>query len=94
MKTVRIDLRRIRKIASAQRLIQEAFDFPAYYGRNLDALHDMLCSIDEATHVVFITGARRKGEIAAYLPRLERVLADSARENGDLTYEMLEREPA
>ena len=94
MKTVKIDLRRLRRIASAQRRIQEAFGFPAYYGRNLDALHDMLCAIDEPTHVVLVTGAHRAGELAAYLPRLERVLGDSAQENGLVTYEMLERERA
>ena len=32
-------------------LIKEAFNFPDYYGANLDALYDMLTTLEEPRHL-------------------------------------------
>ena len=34
--------------------LKEVFDFPDYYGKNLDALYDCLCDIGVDTEIVLI----------------------------------------
>ena len=87
MRTVTIDARHIQTVAGLQRYIEYLFDFPAHYGRNLDALHDMLRTRDVQTRIVLIAAQEPGGELAAYLPRLLRVLEDSAQENARLQVE-------
>lgn len=36
--------------------LKEVFDFPDYYGKNLDALYDCLCEIGIETEIVLING--------------------------------------
>ena len=88
MYTVTIDVSHIRTCAALQRYMQYLFDFPAHYGRNLDALHDMLRTRDRETRIVLTGGENADGEMAAYLPRLARVLEDSAEENARLQVEI------
>ena len=87
MRTLTLDVRRIDTVAALQRYIQFVMGFAEHYGRNLDALHDMLGEMDRDTRIVLITGEKQSGELAAYLPRLIRVIEDAARENGHLKFE-------
>ena len=87
MRTVTIDARGADTIAELQRRIHEAFGFPEYYGRNLDALHDMLCAEDRPTHIELLADEEPDGALAMYLPRLTQVIADAAARNGRLEYE-------
>lgn len=84
-KKVTIDLRNIHTPRAAQAYIQYAMDFPAHYGRNLDALHDMLGEIGEEMQLTLITDAQPTREMAAYYGKLLRVLEDAAKENLKLT---------
>ncbi len=61
--------------------LAEAFGFPAYYGRNLDALHDCLGDIGEDTAVI-VTDMGSADENGR---RILTVLWDSARENPHLS---------
>ena len=61
--------------------LAEAFGFPAYYGRNLDALHDCLCEIGEDTAIVMTDMDEENPDARPFLD----VLADSARENPHLS---------
>lgn len=61
--------------------LAEAFGFPAYYGRNLDALHDCLGDIGEDTAVI-VTDMGSADENGR---RILTVLWDSARENPQLS---------
>lgn len=61
--------------------LAEAFGFPAYYGRNLDALHDCLGDIGEDTAVI-VTDMGSADENGR---RILTVLADSCRENPHLS---------
>ena len=60
--------------------LAEAFDFPAWYGGNLDALHDCLTEIGEDTAIV-ITEMRAADEAGR---RILSVITDSAGENPHL----------
>lgn len=72
MKTVLLDGRALTHASLA-----EAFGFPPYYGRNLDALFDCLGDIGEETAVVVV----HFGEADEGGRQLLRVLADGVREN-------------
>ena len=83
MKTIRLDVTNIATVKALHVYLAYMLDLPAYYGGNLDALHDVLGEISDQTRIV-LTGQPASAEMAAYLPRLVRVLADAAQENGML----------
>ena len=68
--------------AQVQEYLQRALAFPDYYGRNLDALYDMLTTWDRNTRFVLKLPAAPAVDLAPYLPRLTRVFRDAAGENG------------
>ena len=77
-----------RTIDSRETLHQRLFELlhlPAWYGRNLDALHDELTSETEELSLVVVLPHRGKGKMEEYLPRLKRVFEDAAEENYHLS---------
>lgn len=48
-----LDFRKVNNIAEAHKEMKETFNFPDYYGENLDALNDCLREID-SEHLVYI----------------------------------------
>ena len=67
------------------RALAEGLHFPAWYGGNLDALHDCLTDLPEPTELI----VRGETALDALLDRranaFRRVLDDSAEENLNLT---------
>lgn len=62
----------------------EAFAFPAWYGRNLDALYDCLTTYPARAEIVVKENALLGTLGDAYVARLLRVLSDIARENANI----------
>lgn len=60
---------------------------PEYYGRNLDALHDILTDPCEPTRIVLYRRARMLSALGDYGEALLSVLRDSASDNPNLTFE-------
>ena len=59
-----------------QEYLAMKFDFPDYYGMNLDALYDCLTDIDEDTCVgIFIPEFEEP--LASYLEKMKRVFRDA-----------------
>jgi len=85
MKTIKLNVTNIQTVRALHVYLAYMLDLPAYYGKNLDALHDLLGETDERTCIV-LSGTAASEEMAAYLPRLEAVLEDCAAENGALVY--------
>lgn len=85
MKTIRLNVTNIRTVKALHIYLAYMLEFPCYYGKNLDALHDMLGEFGEKTCVILSGGASGE-EMEAYLPKLETVFADCAEENSCLTY--------
>ena len=84
MKNVTLDLTNIQTPRGAQVYIGYAMNFPAHYGRNLDALSDMLGEIAEPTLLTLCRPAVLPVQMAAYFPRLALVLHDAQEENENL----------
>ncbi len=83
MITYILDCRGISTRADMHAALAEKMAFPAWYGGNLDALHDMLTSISRPCKLLLLGYDKQKlgqGFLA--------VLQDSAEENGSFTYEL------
>lgn len=80
MKKVELDIANIHTVRALHVYLACKLNLPTYYGGNLDALYDALGDVTEPTNLV-LRGAPASDEMAAYLPRLTRVLEDAAAEN-------------
>lgn len=89
MRTIIIDLACIETVRALHIYLAYRLGLPAYYGANLDALHDVLTEIAECTHIVLLAQGVT-GENTAYLPKLVRVLEDAQAENCHLTVELMQ----
>ena len=87
MRKVTLDIRNIETVGALHIYLQYKLDFPAYYGRNLDALYDLLTEMGEEVGIILLAEGV-KGENAAYLPRLVCVMEDAAQENEKLHIEI------
>lgn len=86
MKTIKLDVTNIQTVKALHIYLAYMLGLPAYYGRNLDALHDLLSETTESMRIV-LAGDAAAEEMAAYLPRLERVFEDCAQECKALLFE-------
>ena len=59
--------------------------FPAYYGKNLDALHDCLTERSDPLHITVTYSERLKENLGDYGDTLLQVLQDVAEENEQIT---------
>lgn len=86
MKTIKLDISNISTVRALHIYLAYRLDLPAHYGRNLDALHDVLGEESEDMRLMLL-GEPASEEMAAYLPRLVRVLEDS--ENAHVHFERI-----
>lgn len=78
---ITLDLKTIRTPAEAQDFLKTALAFPDYYGKNLDALYDMLTQWDRGATIALSFPAHPAEGIREYLPRLRQVFEDAACQN-------------
>ena len=88
MKTIRLDVSNIETVRALHIYLAYMLDLPAYYGKNLDALYDVLCQESAGVRIV-LAGEPASEEMAAYLPRLVCVLEDSTQENPHVCFERI-----
>ena len=79
MKQVTIDCTRMTNPDEVHDLFSQALDFPDWYGRNLDALYDMLSSCDELE--LTLDNAWAIGKMFRYGDNLKLALDDAAKDN-------------
>jgi ribonuclease inhibitor len=66
--------------------LAQQLGFPAYFGRNLDALRDVLTGeVPGPVEIVWRDGARSHAAMGKAFERLTSVLVDAAAERPDLT---------
>lgn len=80
MREIRIDCAGIETARQLHEAIAGALDFPAWYGHNLDALHDLLTAVSEPTKLEF----RDFSSLPAFSLGFRLVLNDSEEENPNL----------
>ena len=80
MKDVYVSISDLDTTEHIHQYFSQTFDFPSYYGRNLDALYDMMTSIGDTSVVIGCEG-RKFSELPACTVACLRVLSDAAEEN-------------
>ncbi len=81
---VRIYQRFMKTREKAHAHIARRLSFPDYYGKNLDALHDLLTERREDTEIVIKGSERLKNAMDGYGQRIIDVMLDAAEENKNL----------
>lgn len=61
--------------------LQKQLNLPEYYGRNLDALYDLLTERGEPTELVILEWSEMEMNLGGYAAALMDTLYDAAREN-------------
>lgn len=90
MKQIVLNGKRLASEAFAQEYLFDMFEFPEYYGHDLEALYDALTDITEQTRVSIIN--REDMELSEYGSSLIWVFQDAADENRNLTLDWTEPE--
>ena len=80
MKEITINCATVASMAEIHEILARELNFPQWYGRNLDALHDCLTSLCEETRIIFIHFPTLPFRSAGLL----NVLHDSESENEKL----------
>ncbi len=86
---VTLDAANLTDRESAHACLAEAFSFPPTYGRNLDALHDLLGELADTE--IDVINLPKAGESARYARRVVEVLLDAGRENRSISVKIEER---
>ena len=86
MREIVLDAGRLSERERAQEYLKESFGFPDYYGKNLDALHDMLGELGDVR--IIFRNAVAFDEKYGYPKRVLNVMRDAAEENLGIVLEM------
>lgn len=78
MTTIKLDRQRLSEKPSAHEYLKDRFHFPEYYGKNLDALWDLLTEISLPTEVLI------SGEVTGYSSVIEDLLYEASAKNPNL----------
>ncbi len=92
MKTVILNGKKIPDRAALHAALAEELSFPQYYGRNLDALYDLLTEGSEQVRIVLLGKEAFEENLGVYFTRFLRVLEDAAQESAHLTFEFREED--
>ena len=84
MKTIFLDCRRMQEREAAHAYLAKRLHFPAYYGKNLDALYDLLT--DRGTEAeklrIVLEHAQSWEEQSAYCQKILKVFEEAAKDCG------------
>ena len=81
---VELDGRMLTDKAAAHEYLAHQLRFPAYYGRNLDALYDLLTERSEPTEIVFSYVEDMKIQLGVYGSALLHTLQEAENDNLNL----------
>ncbi|MDD3337260.1 MAG: barstar family protein [Lachnospiraceae bacterium] len=84
MREIKIYLGQLQEERAAQDMLKQLFDFPPYYGKNLDAFYDALSELTEDTVVYLDMECDGEIILSDYAARVMQVLQDAAEENDRL----------
>ena len=71
--------------AAAHSHLAQRLELPAWYGRNLDALYDVLTELGEQTQIVLADPAAVVANLGKYGEALLSTMQEAAEENPNLT---------
>lgn len=81
MKRALIDGRSCRDKQALHQQLKDQLVFPDYYGKNLDALYDMLSTAQEEVEIRFLNRDELHGNLGSYADALLATLQEAAANN-------------
>ena len=78
-KTIKLDLTDCKYLGELHERIRVAFDFPEWYGANLDAFDDLIGTECDADEVIIFGSYSLPEELKKYLLKLTEILDDAVR---------------
>ncbi|MBQ8238174.1 MAG: barstar family protein [Oscillospiraceae bacterium] len=87
MERVIIECGAVKSREDLHAALAKQLHFPAWYGGNLDALHDLLTDISADTRLILADWPAAEAALGDYGRRVEKVLAICALKNPRLTIE-------
>lgn len=84
MKTIILDGEQIQNMSEIHRIFSETLNFPSWYGRNLDALHDCLSEVSEDVSISITNREALIEKLQRRYSKLIKLLIYSAEENEHL----------
>ena len=78
MEFIIIDGRRMTSIEETHEYLARTLRLPAYYGRNLDALHDCLTDLSRSVWIILINGDMMDEALGDYAEKLRRVFKEAS----------------
>ena len=90
MKRILLDGEKMNTKEEAHVYISKGLNFAQYYGKNLDALWDILSTYDVPIHIVFKNTEILKNNLEQYGNRLLKVFLEASEDNDNLFFEMEE----
>ena len=88
MNTLIIDGRKCKSKAETHEYLARKEGFPDYYGKNLDALYDVLTDIGDKTHLRISFANALKKHLGDYGEKMIQVAMDAAKNNPNITFEL------
>lgn len=79
-----LDLTGISTTDELQDYLVKELPLPEYYGRNLDALYDVLTEIGDDWNIIFYNVSGASESIGQYFDNIKRVCSDACLENHKL----------
>ena len=86
--TVELDCRMMTDRGTAHDYLAETFGFPNYYGRNLDALFDLLSTYEKVTQIIVNAPELLEENLGVYGKNILKTLEDAVRDNAKLTLQI------
>ena len=77
---ITVDLGSVTNREELHNLLAQSLHFPEYYGRNLDALFDLLTEPHEMWSLTFKNSASAKAAIGEYFDRFRQTVLDAEEE--------------
>ena len=81
MKIITIDCSQISDKESFHTTMEKALEFPSWYGKNLDALHDCLTEVFTNTQVRFVNWNHMDEALGLYSIAIRRSINHAAEDN-------------
>ncbi|BBI32686.1 barstar family protein [Cohnella abietis] len=88
MKQVTLNGAKMESIEVAHSYIARKLSFPSYYGHNLDALWDVLSSINENLHITLVNNDLLITSLGDYGRSLVDVFIEAAQESDCVQFEL------
>ncbi len=90
MKYITLDFTGCRYLGEIHKVLKEQFEFPDYYGENLDALWDCMRDYCDKNSHVYVKGlSDLPKEFDDYMKRMLEVFDDVHEESPNITFEIV-----